>query len=170
MYKKSMNKSLKLTDEQIITALQKFLEDCDAEDLCQLAEDAFGGEFFFECDHADEWYEFTPDMCYGGAFDEIAKQQRVKATVYTRCMNLDCKACEKIVFANRYDKQTMQCATCRNPMHEVEPNEGAYLFYQQKYNEFGINPDEEQGLADQQPEIDHDYEAAVAEWSKGAGI
>jgi|WetSurSiteA1Bulk_404760.scaffolds.fasta_scaffold87803_1 hypothetical protein len=55
-----------VTDEQLVTALNKAMEELDAEDLCVVAGDALGGLCWYLNDGT---YSFIPTECYCGALD-----------------------------------------------------------------------------------------------------
>jgi len=63
-----MSKKIIVSDSQIVTAIQKWLDDCDADDLARIAGNAFGGACFYLDD--ERGYEFETDENYFGAFDE----------------------------------------------------------------------------------------------------
>lgn len=59
-------KEMIVTDEQLVTAMKKEVEDIDAEQLAQWAGDALGGLCWYLNDGT---YSFIPDINYYGALD-----------------------------------------------------------------------------------------------------
>lgn len=55
-----------VTDEQLVTAMKKVIEDLDADELAMLAGDALGGLCWFT---NDGLYSFIPDEHYCGGLD-----------------------------------------------------------------------------------------------------
>jgi hypothetical protein len=66
--KKKTNKIIKLTEEQIVTHLKRFIDECDGDELARITGDIFGGDCFYD---TKEIYEFKPNEFYAGEFKKI---------------------------------------------------------------------------------------------------
>jgi hypothetical protein len=55
-----------LSEQEILTALYKWLSDCDSDELARITEEAIGGE----CSTDGDIYCFVPNENYFGAFDK----------------------------------------------------------------------------------------------------
>ena len=64
-----------VTDEQLVTALEKHIEDVDADELARIGGEALGGKCWYLNDGT---YSFEPDENYYGAFDLIKETKTKK--------------------------------------------------------------------------------------------
>lgn len=81
-----MSKAIRLTDDDVVTALKQLIEDSDSDDVARMAAEYLGGtcEVRFSDEKPEDYekiemyYAFAPDENYGGAFDEQAKAQGIE--------------------------------------------------------------------------------------------
>jgi hypothetical protein len=95
------NKSIVLTDDQMVKALKNFIDECDADTLCQIMGDVFGGSCVLtESDSSDNQYEFTPDENYGGGIDglEIPEPDPLIGKIYKIRPELEGGVTERLGF------------------------------------------------------------------------
>ena len=61
---------MKITEDQIIEQFQKWLTECDRDELARVTGELFGGNCFpVYNEDSDKWeYDFEPDENYYGAF------------------------------------------------------------------------------------------------------
>jgi hypothetical protein len=67
----------RLTENQCIEAIQKYLQDCDADELARLTGELFGGDCLVDyrtTNGVENFYEFTPNEFYSGELDDIKNE------------------------------------------------------------------------------------------------
>lgn len=57
-----------LRDQELVSALQNFVEDCDVDELCDLLSRAFGGTYEYD---TEGQYYLIVDKDYGGQFGHL---------------------------------------------------------------------------------------------------
>jgi hypothetical protein len=66
---------MKISEEKLIEHLMDFIRSCDCDELCRLAEEAFGGKICLAAEQSDNLddaniYEIEPNDNYYGEFDD----------------------------------------------------------------------------------------------------
>jgi hypothetical protein len=63
-----------VTDEQLVVAIMKVINECDSDTLCMIAGEVLGGACYEDYMN-DGWYYFEPNDMYAGAFDNLGRNQ-----------------------------------------------------------------------------------------------
>jgi hypothetical protein len=65
---------MKLTEDRILQAFNKYFQECDGDEFARLAGDIFGGNCFpalLEDEKVELVYDFEPNAFYAGEFVDI---------------------------------------------------------------------------------------------------